>query len=86
MLDELDPNSPLATSENTLEFFILSLCKAFALNTKTAAGLVMQSGKFLTQILQKGLKGKIEPVVAWYKMVTDNAGFLADLLLKERRA
>ena len=84
LLDELDVNSPLSSSENTLEFLILTICKAFSLNSKTAAGVLMQSGKFLTQILQKGLKSKSEPVVAWYKIIIENSDLLGELLGKEK--
>lgn len=84
LLDDLDTNSSLSSSENTLEFLILTICKAFGLNSKTAAGLLMQSGKFLTQILQKGLKSKFEPVVVWYKLIIDNSSLLGELVGKEK--
>jgi hypothetical protein len=64
LLDDLDITMAVSQSENTLEFLILSLCKAFSVNTKTAAGLLIQSGKFLAQVLSKGLKGKIDPILS----------------------
>ena len=63
LLDELDPSAPLTDAESTLEFLILSCCQAFSLSPKLAAGLLSQSGKILSQVLIKGLKGNIDPVI-----------------------
>ena len=83
-LDELDPGTPLLESESTLEFLILSLCQEFSLSCKLAAGLLAQSGKVLSQVLTKGLKGNIDPVIAWYRRVVEHSGFLGELMAKER--
>ncbi|OMJ69095.1 hypothetical protein SteCoe_33282 [Stentor coeruleus] len=84
LLNELDVNIPLNESENTLEFLVLSFCKSFNVNSKTAAGLLVQSGKFLTQILTKGLKGKTEPVISWYSLVSSYAQVFSELISKEK--
>ena len=86
LLDELDSSMSLSESDSTLEFLILSFCKAFSINTKTSAGLLMQSGKFISQILGKGLKGKTPPVLNWYDLIISNAEKLVELIDKERAA
>ena len=84
LLDELDINMPLVQCDNTLEFLILSFCRVFSINAKTSAGLLMQQGKFLLQILSKGLKGRIEPVIAWYDLLLENTEKIAELIIKEK--
>lgn len=86
LLDDLDLSMSLSNCESTLEFLIISFCKVFNITTKTAAGLLMQSGKYLTQILSKGLKGKIGPVLEWYDLLTQDAESLVELIEKERNS
>lgn len=84
LLDDLNPNIALTDTESTLEFLIVSFCQVFNLNTKMAAGLLTQSGKVLSQLITKGLKGNIDPVVAWYGKIQETCDYLTDLIYKER--
>ncbi|OMJ82697.1 hypothetical protein SteCoe_16519 [Stentor coeruleus] len=84
LLDELDINQRLTDCDSTLEFLILSFCQVFGLTTKVAAGLLAQSGKVLSQLLTKGLKGKYEPILSWYEKIIDFSEHLCDLIVRER--
>lgn len=63
LLDNVEIECPLEEAQSCLEFLILSLCQSFQLTIKQGAGLLTQNGKFLNQVIQKGLRGQFEPVL-----------------------
>lgn len=82
-IEALDPSRSLATASSCLEFLLLSFCQHFGLKPKQAAGLLTQGGKYLAHIIAKGLRGKYEPVVAWYQAVYSNEKQLMIVVMKE---
>ena len=63
-IDSIDPNKLLEQCQNCLEYLLVSFCKHFSLRPKQSAGLLTQSGKYLSHVVSKGLKGKHEPIIA----------------------
>ena len=53
-------------TESTLEFILNTLCKALNMKPKQAAALLTNNNQFLTHCVVKGVKGRYEPMVAWY--------------------
>lgn len=82
-IEAIDPSRSLATASSCLEFLLLSFCQHFGLKPKQAAGLLTQGGKYLAHIIAKGLRGKYEPVVAWYQAVYSNEKQLMTVVMKE---
>ncbi|CAG9325131.1 unnamed protein product [Blepharisma stoltei] len=83
LLDNVEVECPLDEAQSSLEFLILSLCQSFQLTIKQSAGLLTQNGKFLNQVLVKGLRGQFYPVISWYEKLTESADILARLIEKE---
>lgn len=54
-------------TSSCLELLLASFGKHFALKPKQAAGLLTQNGKYLSHVIVKGLRGKFEPIIAWYQ-------------------
>ena len=59
---ERNPND----TESTLELLLNTLCKAFQMKPKQAAALLTNNNQFLIHSIVKGVKGKYEPLLAWY--------------------
>ena len=73
IIETLSEEIPLDSVESSLEFLLVSFCKHFSLRPKQSAGLLTQSGKYLGYILSRGLKGKHNIIVNWYKDIFDNS-------------
>lgn len=82
-IESIDSNKPLRYSETCLEYLLISFCQNFQLLPKQAAGLLTQNGKYLTQIITKGLRGKFDPIIGWYKQLQGNIDRLLQLLEQE---
>ena len=82
-IDSVDVSKPLAEAASCLEFLLVSFCQIFALKPKQAAGLLTQEGKYLAYILSRGLKGKHEPILAWYQALLGSYQVLLTLIQKE---
>ena len=85
-IESLDVVRPLAQADSCLEFLLLSLCQAFRLKPRQAAGLLTQSNKYLTQILERGLKTDFQPVLNWVQSLQNAVSALILLLAQEDRA
>lgn len=83
LLDNLEIAINLNETETCLEMLVISLCKTLQVKPKQAAGLLTQNGKFLVQVILKGLKGKFEPINNWYSIILDNLTHLKKLITKE---
>ncbi|CAG9311360.1 unnamed protein product [Blepharisma stoltei] len=83
LLDNIDINIDLSESETCLEMLVISLCKCLQVKPKQAAGLLTQNGKFLVQVIMKGLKGKFELILEWYQSILNNLVHLKKLIQKE---
>ena len=62
LLDEINEKAALIESKTVLEFLILSFCQSFKLTPRLAAGLLVEGGAFLSQIIVKGLQGEYESI------------------------
>jgi hypothetical protein len=56
----------IGDTESTLELILNTLCKSFSMKPKQAAALLTNNNQFLIHSIVKGVKGKYEPLIAWY--------------------
>ena len=82
-VDSLDASKPLSEAASCLEFLLLSFCQHFSLKPKQAAGLLTQEGKYLAYVLSRGLKGRFEPILAWYQALHGSYPAILNLMQKE---
>jgi len=83
LLENVETNIHLFQTENCLEFLIVSFCKYFKIQPKQAAGLLADSGNYLSQLIIRGLKGSYEPILEWLEGIQDNAEHLSMLVANE---
>jgi len=76
-------DKPLSGADNCLEYLLVGISKAFKLNPKQAATLLTENGKYLAQILIKGLRSDYQVVINWLKMIYDEIDHFAELVKKE---
>mmetsp|Transcript_13488 Transcript_13488/g.25380 ORF Transcript_13488/g.25380 Transcript_13488/m.25380 type:complete len:1523 (+) Transcript_13488:11-4579(+) len=69
--------------ETCQEFFLVSLCQSFSLKPNQVYGLLADNRKFLGRIVAKGLKGDLDPVVAWVQQIYTNIDTLTSLMSTE---
>lgn len=79
-IDSLNPSSQLSESQNCLEFLLLSFCRTFSLEPRQAAGLLTQSGRYLSYVIMKGFKGQHAVIVTWYQTVYTHIRHMARLM------
>ena len=65
----MDVSKDPRKSESSLEMILISLCSCFNMKPKQAAALLTNNNQYLLHSVVKGLKGKYEPIIAWFKMV-----------------
>eukprot|EP00826_Nyctotherus_ovalis_P032102 TRINITY_DN2591_c0_g4_i4.p1 TRINITY_DN2591_c0_g4~~TRINITY_DN2591_c0_g4_i4.p1 ORF type:complete len:1371 (-),score=467.46 TRINITY_DN2591_c0_g4_i4:168-4280(-) len=73
----------LSGTENSLEFLLVGISKAFKLQPKQAAALFTDGGKYLAHILIKGLRSDYRAVVLWLKTTCEEADHFAELTKRE---
>ncbi len=66
-----------------LEFLLNTLCKAFNLSPKQAAGLLTNANKYLNIAIIKGVKGDFEPVISLYQEAYAHSKHLSQLIEHE---
>ena len=78
----MDASKDPRKANSSLEMILITLCASFSMKPKQAAALLTNSNQYLLHTVVKGLKGKFEPVVAWFKMLynlTDDFENIIDL-------
>lgn len=83
VIESVSANIPLDATESCLEFLLVSFCKHFKMHPKQSAGLLTQSGKYLSYIISRGLKGKHTTIILWYDDILRNSFYLVQLIIKE---
>ncbi len=78
----LKVETPLEEAKTTLEFVIISLCKAMNITIKQAAGLLTDHNYYLMHACVKGVKGDYGPVIAWYQLLYYSCGHLISLAVE----
>ena len=73
---ERDPSD----TESCLELLLNTLCRNFKMKPKQAAALLTNNNQYLVHSVVKGVKGRFEPVVAWYQEVYANSKHLSSVL------
>lgn len=73
----MNPDRDANETENTLEFLLNTLCRAFTMKPKQAAALLTNSNQYLIHSVVKGVKGKFEPVIQWYQDVYAHSKYLS---------
>ena len=68
-LRKLDTCQNLEESSNALDFLVISMCKKLGVRAKQAAALLTANTKYLSHMMEKGIKGSFEAVDAWYAEV-----------------
>lgn len=79
-LKKLDTCQNLEESSNALDFLVISMCKKLGVRAKQAAALLTANTKYLSHMMEKGIKGSFDAVDAWYAEVFKNNSLLADLM------
>lgn len=83
VIETLSGKIPLDSTKSSLEFLLVSFCKHFKLHPKQAAGLLTQSGKYLSYLCSRGFKGKHEIISAWIEEIHFFSSHLVKLLLQD---
>ncbi|OMJ71022.1 hypothetical protein SteCoe_30868 [Stentor coeruleus] len=83
-IEAVRADKPLETTDNCLEYLLVSFCKHFSLYPKQAAGLLTQGGKYLAYVISKGLKGKHTPIISWYTELYSTLPHLIHLITNEQ--
>ncbi|OMJ93856.1 hypothetical protein SteCoe_3045 [Stentor coeruleus] len=83
-IEAVRADKPLETTDNCLEYLLVSFCKHFSLHPKQAAGLLTQGGKYLSYVISKGLKGKHGPIISWYTELYSTLPHLIRLISNEQ--
>lgn len=83
-IEAVRADKPLETTDNCLEYLLVSFCKHFSLHPKQAAGLLTQGGKYLSYVISKGLKGKHGPIITWYTELYSTLPHLIRLISNEQ--
>jgi hypothetical protein len=80
----LQIDRPLADSNNSLEFLLMTLSRSFELTPRQAAALLTDSNQYLVTACVKGVKGGyFQPIINWYQEIHDNLWTLIELLQAE---
>ncbi len=78
----MDASKDPRKANSSLEMILITICASFSMKPKQAAALLTNSNQYLLHTVVKGLKGKFEPVIAWFKMLynlTDDFENIVDL-------
>lgn len=65
----MDTSKDPRKAESSLEMILLTLCASLGMKPKQSAALLTNSNQYLLHTVVKGLKGKFEPVISWFKML-----------------
>lgn len=80
---EMDETKNPSETESTLEFVLLTLCRALNLKASQSVALLANGNEYLTHCVVKGVKGRFEPMVNWYKDIYSYSKHLATMLEAE---
>ena len=72
----LDPGE----TGSTLEFILNTLCRALSMKPKQSAALLTNNNQYLIHCTVKGVKGRHEPMIAWYTEIYNNSFHLSSML------
>lgn len=72
------------STNNTLEFLLNTLCRAFNSDPISAAQLITNYNKNLVDACVLGVNNKFNPAVNWYKDILLNSQYLCRLLKLEQ--
>eukprot|EP01022_Parablepharisma_sp_SALTPOND_P016860 TRINITY_DN2578_c0_g1_i1.p1 TRINITY_DN2578_c0_g1~~TRINITY_DN2578_c0_g1_i1.p1 ORF type:complete len:1340 (+),score=195.52 TRINITY_DN2578_c0_g1_i1:1195-5214(+) len=82
-ITSLSASKEITKTESCLEFLLISLSRAFALQPKQAAGLLTDGSQYLAHILIKGLKGEYPPVESFLMEVYAASKHFTNLMKRE---
>jgi hypothetical protein len=66
-ITNINPFMSLTETENTLEFFIISISKYLDMKPRQAVALLSNNRKYLLFLVSKGIKGDFTSIIAWYQ-------------------
>ncbi len=77
-------DTPLNEVENSLEFIVVTLSRAFDLKPMQSTALLTNKSQYLLAACVKGFKnGRFDPVLAWYDLLNENIESLCELVASE---
>lgn len=69
----MNPNRDISDCESSLELLLNGMCRNFKMKPKQCAALLTNNNQYLLHTVVKGLKGKFEPVIAYYQDLYTNS-------------
>lgn len=82
-LETFDPFIEYSQAQNCLGFVLLAICKNIQVNALQAASLLANGNKYLSQLIIRGKKNHIQPVIAMLSDVYRHMPTLVKLIEQE---
>ena len=77
-------DTPLNEVDNSLEFIVVTLSRAFDLKPMQSTALLTNKSQYLLAACVKGFKnGRFDPVLVWYDLLNENIQNLCELVASE---